>query len=115
MENEVLDPVQNELIIRHNSDAPEVNPAMAFIATLHGGTSRYTMTSKLNVIAHWAGATDLRFLNWSAMRYEHVLAFITAMQQPDENSLFIFSTMLIGSFTTATSQLSKASRTRRSF
>lgn len=58
---------------------------MAFIATLHGGTSRYTMTSKLNVIAHWAGAKDLRFLNWSAMRYEHVLAFITAMQQPDEN------------------------------
>ena len=85
MESEVLDPVQNELIIRHNSDAPEVNPAMAFIATLHGGTSRYTMTSKLNVIAHWAGAKDLRFLNWSAMRYEHVLAFITAMQQPDEN------------------------------
>ena len=43
------------------------------------------MTSKLNVVARWAGAKDLRYLNWSAIRYEHVLAFITAMQEPGED------------------------------
>ena len=66
MDYEVLDPVQHELVIKNEFDAPEINPALAFIATLHRGTSRYTMTSKLNVVARWAGAKDLRYLNWSA-------------------------------------------------
>ena len=65
MDYEVLDPVQHELVIKNEFDAPEINPALAFIATLHRGTSRYTMTSKLNVVARWAGAKDLRYLNWS--------------------------------------------------
>lgn len=85
MDYEVLDPVQHELVIKNEFDAPEINPALAFIATLHRGTSRYTMTSKLNVVARWAGTKDLRYLNWSAIRYEHVLAFITAMQEPGED------------------------------
>lgn len=44
MDYEVLDPVQHELVIKNEFDAPEINPALAFIATLHRGTSRYTMT-----------------------------------------------------------------------
>ena len=55
MDYEVLDPVQHELVIKNEFDAPEINPALAFIATLHRGTSRYTMTSKLNVVARWLG------------------------------------------------------------
>ncbi|MDD7443017.1 MAG: tyrosine-type recombinase/integrase [Sutterellaceae bacterium] len=63
------------------------NPALAFIATLHPGTSRYTMTSKLNVIARWAGFKDLTECNWGALRYEHVLAFIAFHEAigPDGN------------------------------
>lgn len=34
MDYEVLDPVQHELVIKNEFDAPEINPALAFIATL---------------------------------------------------------------------------------
>ena len=62
---------------------PPINPALAYIKTLHPGASQENARSKLNCVARWAGCADLLHCNWSQMRYEHVLAFIVAMQEKD--------------------------------
>lgn len=59
---------------------PNVNAALAYLATLHSENSRKSMASKLNVFSRWAGYADLRQCEWEKLRPEHVLAFL-AMQE----------------------------------
>lgn len=65
---------------RTESAAP-VNPALAYLATLHSASSRRSMASKLNVLARWAGWQDLRDCRWGELKTEHVLAFLAQQEK----------------------------------
>lgn len=57
------------------------NAALAYLATLHSETSRAAMKSKLNVLARLAGYDSLLTCAWEAIRPEHVLALLEALER----------------------------------
>ena len=59
-----------------NGGLPKVNPALAYLASLHSETSVKTMRSKLKVFAQWAGYSDVDTCPWDALRPDVVVAFV---------------------------------------
>lgn len=96
LEGEVLDPVHKcegkskdatahafhlPAAANGQDGTPYINPAVAYLKTLHPGASQENVESKLNCVARWAGCPDLYHCNWAGIRYEHILAFIVEMQK----------------------------------
>lgn len=75
-------PKESAALPAAHQEPSRLNPAAAYLATLHEGASRENVRSKLNCVARWAGAQDLFSCNWAALRYEHILAFMASMQKP---------------------------------
>lgn len=51
----------------------DTNPALVYLASL-GRNSRSTMTSALQKIAQLLGASDMRVVDWAAIRFQHATA-----------------------------------------
>lgn len=58
-----------------------INPALAYLATLHSETGRISMRSKLNVVARMAGYPDLETCDWTALKPEHVLEIMNRLER----------------------------------
>lgn len=69
------------MMLLEQPDAKDgLNPAVAYLASLHSTTSRVSMKSKLDTVARMVGFADLRDCDWGHLRAEHVLALMTRLE-----------------------------------
>lgn len=83
------------------AERSRMNAADAYLQTLHPGTSRENVRSKLNNVARVFGCADYRHIDWSSMRYEHILQFIRDRQEPGEDGLPKLSSRSINCYVSA--------------
>jgi site-specific recombinase XerD len=71
--------IQTDLIL--SSPQPlDTNPAAVYIASLPADTGKRTQAQALRVIASQLG-TDINYLNWGALRYQHTAAIRAKIAQ----------------------------------
>lgn len=73
----------SELIITTGdvtTERTETNPALVYLAGLKA-SGRRTMRGTLDRVADLAGGFDLQTMPWAELRYEHVVALRTKLQE----------------------------------
>lgn len=82
----IKDKNQKNPLVRSGVGANFKNPAVLYLATLGSQVSRKCMASKLNRFAQYFGYQSLVECDWSQMKPEHILEFLTMQHWESERT-----------------------------
>src|SRR5215217_5814366 len=72
------EPMENQLMTMTETAAAATDPALVYLAGL-STSGRRSMKQRLELVANLAGERGVT--DWTSMRYEHVVAIRTALQE----------------------------------
>src|ERR1051326_7550776 len=80
-------PMENQLTTTTETAIAETNPALVYLAGL-SQSGRRSMRQRLELVTRIAGSSD-----WPSMRYEHVIAIRTKLQESGLSAASINATL----------------------